>query len=127
MKRIVMAFTTLALATQVASAAPQNCLLNPFARVCINLSSIDRAVATVQKEYIKALIASAIDGEYFGNLLALEAIYKEQLTQLNKQNDLLEKYLALLQFSALQEKKIAFLTSKFNQIQSLTNEIEGGK
>lgn len=127
MKHIAIIVSALALATQVASASKINCSLNPFARICINLSSADQIVATLQKEYIKSLIATTIDGEYFGNLAALEAIYEEQLAEQIKQNKLLEKYLALLQQSALQEKKIAFLTSKFNQIQSIKNEIEGGK
>lgn len=122
-QRIVKVVLGLALATQVASASYLNCLTTPCA-MCLNFSSEDKAIATIQSKLVKGLISSAIDGDYFGHLGELESIYKEQLEESQKQNELLKQYLALLQKATLQEKQIAFLTNKFNHIQSMVNQIE---
>lgn len=122
-QRIVKVVLGLALATQVASASYINCATTPCA-MCFNFSNEDSFVARIQSQFVKSLISSAIDGEYFGHLDELESIYKEQLEESQKQNELLKQYFALLQKAVLQEKQVAFLSNKFNQIQSKVNEME---
>lgn len=127
MRSFKICILALALATSVANASWLNCMAsygNIGCSICVNLSSVAESVAKENMEAMRNSIQSKIDGEYFVNLDTLKAIYADQIGALQVQNKLLEQYLALLQQSALQEKKRAFLMNKYNAIQNIIIDIE---
>ncbi len=83
-------------------------------------------VVQSSKSQVNQAITKAYE-ELFGELDELKNRYSEQLRLLKAQNSLLARQKALLIHSTSTSKKVSFIMSKFNQLQSNKNSTKAQK